>query len=55
MAIETVTHDMAAMHLTSLVDLPEDDVTFVSGSDEVVIVYTLDLLWRKVKLSGYIR
>jgi hypothetical protein len=44
MTIETVAHDMTAMHLTDLVDLPKDDMTFISGSDEIVLVYTLDLL-----------
>ena len=55
MTIETVAHDMTAMHLTDLVDLPKDDMTFISGSDEIVLVYTLDLPWRKVESPGYIR
>ena len=45
MAIEAIVHDMTAMHLTKMVDLPEDDVAFLGGSNEVVIVHLPLPVW----------
>ena len=55
MTVETVVHDMSAVYLLLMVYLPKDDITFICGSNEVVIKYTLDLFWRKVESLGYIR
>ena len=44
MTVEKVVHDMSTMYQLLMVYLPKDDITFICGSNEVVIIYTPDLL-----------
>ena len=54
-AVDTILHDVAAVHQALLVYLPEDDVPATGGSDEVVLVDLLKLLLREVQATGNIR
>ncbi len=43
MAVYAVLHDMTSMYLSTLVNLPEDDVATTGCTNEVVLIYAKQL------------
>ena len=52
MAIETVVHDMSAMYLLLTVYLPENDIPFLCGTNEIIVINAADLFWGETEFAG---